>query len=138
QAMGVNHPCHKSRPLRNSFSPILLLLPPAQSICFAGRLLFCPFRLAFARLLTWIPACQRLITGHRGMRSIGPFKRTPLLLPPRIGAWCLMLKANRQQHRKRWRSFAALIGDRFIASFGDRVSGLTRRKILPKGFFRCC
>src|SRR6266478_343770 len=111
---------------------------PAQSICFAGRLLFCPFRLAFARLFTWIPACQRLITGHRGMRSIGPLKLTPLLLPPRIGAWYLRRKANRQQHGKRWRSFAALIGDRFTASYGDRVLDQRRRRISPRVSLRGC
>src|SRR5438552_9208787 len=59
-------------------------------------------------------------------------------LPPLIGAWCWRRRASHPQHRMRWKNFAALIGDLCIASSGDKALDTRKRKILPKGFLRCC
>jgi DNA-directed RNA polymerase specialized sigma24 family protein len=56
------------------------------------------------------------------------------LLPP-TGAWCWRRKANPRRHKRRWRDFAAFIGDPFTALCGERVLGRKKRRILRKGFF---
>jgi hypothetical protein len=57
--------------------------------------------LIFRRFFTSIVACRRLITERRGVRLVKVPKPGPSRLPPRIGAWCLRRKANRQRHTKR-------------------------------------
>ena len=42
---------------------------------------------------------------------------------------------NRQRHRRLWKNFAAPIGDRSIASCGDRVLGTEDAEDLTQGFF---
>ena len=56
-------------------------------------------------------------------------------LPLRTGAWCWRHKANRQRHKKRWKSFVAFIGDRFIAFSGDKALAPTDAEDLTQGFF---
>ena len=56
-------------------------------------------------------------------------------LPPRTGAWWWRRKANRQRHRKRLKSFAARIGDRFIAFSDDKGIRPDEAEDLTQGFF---
>ena len=56
-------------------------------------------------------------------------------LPRRTGAWCWKHKANRRQHKKRSKNFAALIGDLFIASFGEKALRPEEAEDLTQSFF---
>src|ERR1043166_6539549 len=53
-------------------------------------------------------------------------------LRPRTGAWFWRRKANRPQHKRRWKNSAEFTGDRFIAFSGERGSAPMTRRILPK------
>src|SRR5436190_11473954 len=54
-----------------------------------------------------------------------------------IGAWSWRRRASRPQRKRRWKNFAALIGDLFTVSYGDKALDPRKRKILPKAFLRC-
>ena len=58
-----------------------------------------------------------------------------LHLPLRIGAWFLKHKANRRQHKRRSKNFAARIGDLFIVSSGEKALRPEEAEDLTQGFF---
>ena len=56
-------------------------------------------------------------------------------LRPRTGAWCWRRKANRLRHKKRWKNFAARIGDPFSPFCDDKAFGRTEAEDITQGFF---
>ena len=56
-------------------------------------------------------------------------------LQRRTGAWCWRRKANRRRHRRRWKSFAARTGDRFLRFCGDRAFAPAEAEDITQGFF---
>jgi hypothetical protein len=61
--------------------------------------------------------------------AIKRLKKAGLHLIQPIGAWCWLRKAQPQQHKQHWKNYAALIGDRFMASCGDRAPNRRRQRI---------
>jgi hypothetical protein len=55
-------------------------------------------------------------------------------LPLRIRALCWRLRANRQQRKRRWRNFAARIGDPSSPLCGGKGFHQRRQRILPRVF----